>query len=113
MDTSLSGVLPALGAGRGLTAGEAAGVGADRAGAATQTTAAGESFGDLLARALDDLNGAQQAADAGAVQLAAGAPVDLHQVMIGMEHANLSLGLALQVRNKLVEAYQEISRMPV
>jgi flagellar hook-basal body complex protein FliE len=66
-----------------------------------------------LARTLDQLNTTQQAADAGAAQLAAGAPVDLHQVMIQMEQANLSLGLALQVRNKLIEAYQEISRMPI
>jgi len=37
--------------------------------------------------------------------------VDIHQVMIGMEKANVAFGLTLQVRNKLVEAYQEIMRM--
>ena len=46
-------------------------------------------------------------------QLAAGEPVELHDVMIAMEEADLSLRLALQVRNKLVEAYQEIQRMQV
>ena len=55
----------------------------------------------------------QQAADDGAAKLAAGESVDLHQVMINMESANLSFGLALQVRNKLLDAYQEVMRMSV
>ena len=42
-----------------------------------------------------------------------GKPVDLHQVMIAAEQAGLALQLTVQVRNKIIEAYQEISRMQV
>ncbi|MBI3974309.1 MAG: flagellar hook-basal body complex protein FliE [Chloroflexi bacterium] len=72
-----------------------------------------ESFGAVLAQAMQDVNQLYQAADLDASRLAAGEPVDLHQVMVGMEKANLSFSLALQVRNKLLEAYQEIMRMNV
>ena len=73
-----------------------------------------ESFGQLLSQALKDVNATHQVADTDAARLAAGDDsVDIHQVMIGMEKANVSLGLTLQVRNKLVEAYQEVMRMQV
>ncbi len=72
-----------------------------------------QSFSSLLTQAVQDINQTQQVADDGAAKLAAGEPVDLHNVMIGMESANLSLGLALQVRNKLLDAYQEVMRMVI
>ena len=72
-----------------------------------------ESFSTLLNQALQDVNQLHQTADADAQKLVAGEPVDIHQVMIGMEKANVAFGLTLQVRNKLVEAYQEIMRMQV
>ena len=72
-----------------------------------------ESFSSLLQQALQDVNQVHLQADAGAQKLAAGEDVDIHQVMIGMEKANVAFGLTLQVRNKLVEAYQEIMRMQV
>jgi flagellar hook-basal body complex protein FliE len=72
-----------------------------------------QSFGAVLSQAVQDLNQTQVTADQGAAKLAAGEPVDLHQVMIGMESANLSFGLALQVRNKLLDAYQEVMRMVI
>jgi flagellar hook-basal body complex protein FliE len=72
-----------------------------------------ESFSKLLNQALQDVNQVQQAADVDAQRLVAGEPVDVHQVMIGMEKANVAFGLTLQVRNKLVEAYQEVMRMQV
>ena len=72
-----------------------------------------QSFSSLLTQAVQDINRTQRVADDGAAKLAAGEPVDLHNVMIGMESANLSLGLALQVRNKLLDAYQEVMRMVI
>ena len=72
-----------------------------------------ESFSRLLSQAMQDVNQVHQAADADANRLVSGEPVDIHQVMIGMEKANVAFGLTLQVRNKLVEAYQEIMRMQV
>ncbi|OGO39889.1 MAG: flagellar hook-basal body complex protein FliE [Chloroflexi bacterium RBG_16_57_9] len=74
---------------------------------------AAESFGRLLGQALDNLNRVQVEADASSARLAAGEPVDLHDVMLAVEEADLSLRLALQMRNKLMEAYQEINRMQV
>ena len=60
-----------------------------------------------------DTSGAQKNADALAMQVATGQPVELHEAIIAMEQADLSLRMAMQVRNKLVEAYQEVMRMQV
>lgn len=72
-----------------------------------------ESFGDYLEKALDDLNSLQNQADSMVTRLAAGEPVELHQVALAVEQSSLAFQLALQVRNKLVEAYQEVMRMQV
>ena len=47
------------------------------------------------------------------MKLAAGEPIDIHEVMLNTEQASLGFSMALQVRNKLVDAYQEIMRMSV
>ena len=70
-------------------------------------------FGKTLAQAVQQLDGIQQSAADKASRLSAGESVDLHEVMIAQEWASLSLELAVQVRNKLVESYQEIMRMQV
>ncbi|MDN5344426.1 MAG: flagellar hook-basal body complex protein FliE [Clostridia bacterium] len=71
------------------------------------------SFGDLLKAKLGEINTLQQQADALTQEYLAGQVEDVHQVMLALEQANLSLQLAMQVRNKAVEAYQEIARMQV
>ena len=58
-------------------------------------------------------NQAQNAADDASVRMAAGEPVDLHEVMLARETASLQFQLAVQVRNKLVAAYQDVMRMPI
>ncbi len=90
-----------------------AGIGTGGQGAAPGAKAAAESFGRLLDQALEGLNRIQVEADASSARLAAGEPVDLHDVMLAVEEADLSLRLALQMRNKLMEAYQEINRIQV
>lgn len=72
-----------------------------------------DSFGDLLSEAVTKVNDIQWQADTAVMQLAAGEPIDLHQAMIAMDEASLSFDLAVQVRNRLVEAYQEVMRMQV
>jgi flagellar hook-basal body complex protein FliE len=72
-----------------------------------------ESFSHLLSQALGDVNQLHLNADADAQKLVSGDQVDVHQVMIGMEKANVAFGLTVQVRNKLIEAYQEVMRMQV
>ncbi|MGQ9556359.1 MAG: flagellar hook-basal body complex protein FliE [Desulfurispora sp.] len=70
-------------------------------------------FAGWLVEALEKVNQAQQVADRTALQFLTGQVQDVHQVTITMEQAKLMLQLAVEVRNKLVESYQEISRMPV
>jgi flagellar hook-basal body complex protein FliE len=76
-------------------------------------SAAGEKFGDALGRALAEVNGLQLEAQDAAHALAAGQPVDMAKTLVTIEKANISFQFALQVRNKLLEAYQEIMRMQV
>lgn len=71
------------------------------------------SFGDLFKEAVLRLDQLQKEADGAAVDLATGGSVDIHDVMIAFQKADLGMQLAVQVRNKLVEAYQEIMRMPL
>ncbi len=71
------------------------------------------SFAALLQGALTEVNDYQLAAEEAARLLAAGLLTDVHQATIAAEKAELSLQLTLEVRNKLVEAYQEIMRMQV
>lgn len=72
-----------------------------------------QNFGDLLARAIDNLNRTQQEADAISQSFAIGEERDITKLMITTERAHLTMQLAIQVRNKVLEAYQEIIRMPV
>ncbi len=71
------------------------------------------SFGELLGKAVDDLDRLQSSADDAVNRLALGEPIDLHSVSIAVQEAEIGFQLALQVRNKLVEAYQEVMRMQV
>lgn len=71
----------------------------------------GPSFSEVLASAIRQVEQDQRHANEMAVRLAAGEVEDIAQVMIASERATLSLNLAIQVRNKVIEAYQEIMRM--
>jgi len=70
-------------------------------------------FGQVLRRTLEDVNRLQLEADAASAGLVRGEVTDLHQVTIAAEKANLALQLTLEVRQKVLEAYQEIMRMQV
>lgn len=67
-------------------------------------------FESLLTNKLGEVNDKQVAADNITNQFVQGDDVDVHKVMLSTEQAKLSLELAVQIRNKLVDAYQEISR---
>ncbi len=77
------------------------------------TTPQGASFQNSLLDAIREVNDIQLQADEMARALAAGQAAELHQVMLAAEKANLSLQFTLQVRNKIIDAYQEIMRMQV
>ncbi|HEU4964239.1 MAG TPA: flagellar hook-basal body complex protein FliE [Bacilli bacterium] len=76
-----------------------------------QPTTAGPSFTDFLKNAIEQVNDQQQTAEKLTEALATGQAPDLHTVMIASEKATLSFQLAVQVRNKAMEAYQEVMRM--
>jgi flagellar hook-basal body complex protein FliE len=71
------------------------------------------SFSGLLREALSQTGRLQQEADTLVEQVARGQSGNLAETMIAIEKAQISFQLMLQVRNKVVEAYQEIMRMPV
>ena len=62
---------------------------------------------------IDAVNDLQEKAGALQKSLYSDNPVELHRVMIAAEEAGTAMDLLLEVRNKLVEAYQELMRMPV
>lgn len=71
-------------------------------------------FSEKLKAAVDNANNIQQAADKLSMQFVSGeSNVDLHEVMISLQKANVSFQSMIQVRNKLVTAYQEIMNMQV
>jgi len=72
---------------------------------------ASPSFKDLVKTALNEVNSMQTKADQSVQALAMGEPVDIHDVMMEMEKASMALQLTMQIRNQLLNAYQEISRM--
>lgn len=79
----------------------------------TTPFAAQKSFASVLKDTINQVNDAQVGADQMAAKLAGGENVDLHQVMIAGQEANITLQAALEVRNKVIDAYQEIMRMQV
>jgi flagellar hook-basal body complex protein FliE len=70
-------------------------------------------FGDLLNRMVANADSAQKESDALVESLARGEPTDVHQVVLALSQADVTFRTLLEVRNRLVEAYQEIQRMPV
>ncbi len=71
----------------------------------------GGKFLDTLQQSIDQAEGAQGDAATQVAQLLNGKGADLHSAMIAVEKADLSFQLMMQVRNKIVQAYQTISNM--
>ena len=71
----------------------------------------GDSFMSTLQQSMDAVEGAQGDAQTQVAQLLDGRGADLHSAMIAVEKADLSFQLMMQVRNKIVQAYQQISNM--
>jgi len=71
------------------------------------------SFSDTLKQFVSDVNSLQNQASEAEAKLVTGEITDIHEVMIAVEKANTSMELMLEMRNKIVEAYQEIMRMPI
>ncbi|HDQ25938.1 MAG TPA: flagellar hook-basal body complex protein FliE [bacterium] len=70
-------------------------------------------FGELMNMAVKSLNETQISADTMMEKFAAGQNVELHNVVLAAQKASLTLQFALQVKNKITEAYQELMRMQI
>lgn len=70
-----------------------------------------QSFSEMLEAAVQDVNKLQKTSEKKSIDLAAGRVEDISEVMIAAEKANIALQLTTQVRNKVVESYQELMRM--
>lgn len=81
---------------------------------APEAAAGGADFASLLKTSLDQVNGAQQEASQLSKGYELGAPgANLQDVMVSLQKANVSFQTMVQVRNKLVSAYQEVMGMQV
>lgn len=70
-------------------------------------------FSQMLGKLVNEVAEAQHNSNSAVKELHAGGEKNLHEVMIAMEQADISLRYLVQVRNKALEAYQEISRLQV
>jgi flagellar hook-basal body complex protein FliE len=73
----------------------------------------GPSFADTLAQSLEKVNTLQKEADVAIQDFVTGDTRNIHETMLSVGKADLAFRLTMQVRNKMVEAYQEVMRMQV
>jgi flagellar hook-basal body complex protein FliE len=77
------------------------------------STGVSGSFIDSLGEALGGLNAQLNSADAAMTSFAAGGSADLHSVMLELQQASIGLKAGIAVRDKLLEAYQELMRLQI
>ncbi len=73
--------------------------------------ASGQGFGDLLTNLVDKVDGLQKTADASVTDVVSGKVTDVHQVAVKVQEAGVAFDLMLGVRNRLMDAYQELIKM--
>jgi flagellar hook-basal body complex protein FliE len=81
--------------------------------AAPQAAPGGNAFGSAFADAVSKVEGFQQNAQSSVERFLSGEGEELHHVALASQQAELSFQLFMQVRNKIVTAYQEVMRMQV
>ena len=73
----------------------------------------GASFGDVLKNAITDINNLQNDANKAIANVQLEDAGSIHDAMIALEKADISFQVMMQVRNKILDAYQEVMRMQV
>ena len=73
----------------------------------------GKSFGDVLSESISAVNKLQSEANVSLEKLATGENKDVHNTIIQLEKAGLSFKLMMEVRNKLLDAYKEVTKTSV
>lgn len=71
-----------------------------------------DSFAGILNNTINKVSDLQKSADTAVEKFVAG-EIDIHEVMIEVEKASVALQLTVQMRNKVMEAYQEVMRMQI
>lgn len=99
----INGIENGIGLGKAFPAGDSKGAQA----------APAETFSKFLGEMVDKVNQSQQQADTAVQKMVTGEAKGLHEVMIAVEKSSISFQFLTQVRNKALEAYQEVMRMPV
>ncbi len=93
--------------------GQDLGVGADPSPASTAGAPQDSGFAKLLDESINKVNQDQLEANSAVKDLVAGRNKNVHETLLALEKADLSLKLMMQVRNKALDAYKEIIRMQV
>jgi len=78
-----------------------------------QAEGTGANFGELLQSALNRVGALQSEADRTVEDLTLGRSTDIHSTMIAAEKAGIAMELALQIRNKLLNAYETLMRQQI
>lgn len=73
----------------------------------------GKSFGEILAESIGEVNAMQLETDKAMEKLASGETGNIHETLIAVQKAELSMRVLLEVRSKLLAAYHEVMRMQV
>jgi flagellar hook-basal body complex protein FliE len=79
----------------------------------TSSTSSSASFGSVVKDAVQSLDKSQKGAEQEMARAVTGDAPDLHRTIIALQSADLGFQFALQVRNKVIGAYEEIMRMQV
>jgi flagellar hook-basal body complex protein FliE len=87
------------------------GLQAGKAGKIAQPGQGQPSFSETLKTFMKDVNGLQSKADESIQRMAAGEITDVHQVMTSVEEAGVAFNMMMEIRNKVLDAYQEVMRM--
>jgi flagellar hook-basal body complex protein FliE len=80
---------------------------------ASTTSETGQSFKDLLIEGIQQVNSMQQDADQAVQELMTGGDVDPSSVLTSIQKADMSFRMMMQIRNKLMQAYQEIKEIRI
>lgn len=93
----------------GVVAGSVPGLDTKRSPSETE----GKGFGEFLAESLEKVDALQKDADAMVAQMAQGEDLGIQEAMVAVEKADVAFKLMMEVRQKILDAYQEIMRMQV
>ena len=78
-----------------------------------KTTEKSSEFSNLLSQAIENIEETEAASQQSTVELLTGQDESVHNAMINAEKAELALSLAIQIRNKVLDAYKEIMQMQI